>query len=79
MIATRPPGFEHLLDVLADAERPLTAREICDRLDERGVDGFETPYRVATVLGRVVERGGPIVVVDGSPYRYRLADADRGN
>jgi len=76
MIATRPPGFEHLLDVLADADGPLTAREICDRLYERGVDDFETPYRVATVLGRVVERGGPIVVVEGSPYRYRLAKSE---
>ena len=77
MIATRPPGFEHLLDVLADADRALSAREICDRLHERGVDDFETPYRVATVLGRVVERGGPIEVVDGSPYRYRLAESRR--
>ncbi|WP_144904062.1 helix-turn-helix domain-containing protein [Halobellus captivus] len=75
MISTRPPGFEQLLDVLADADEPLTAREICDRLDERDVEGFETPYRVATVLGQIVERGGPILVVEGSPYRYRLTES----
>jgi len=72
MIATRPPGFEQLLDVLEDAEEPLTAREILSRLQERDVEAFETPYRVATVLGQIAERGGPVDVVEGSPYRYRL-------
>ena len=74
MIATRPPGFEQLLGVLEDAEVPLTAREILDRLHERDVDAFETSYRVATVLGRIEERGGPIDVVEGSPYRYRFVE-----
>ncbi|MFD1685618.1 hypothetical protein [Halobellus litoreus] len=74
MNATRPPGFEQLLEVLEDAEEPLTAREILDRLQERNVDAFETPYRVATVLGRIEERDGPVAVVAGSPYRYRLVE-----
>ncbi|QCC46848.1 helix-turn-helix domain-containing protein [Halobellus limi] len=74
MIATRPPGFEQLLDVLEEAEEPLTAREILERLQARDVDAFETPYRVATVLGQIEERGGPVDVVEGSPYRYRSVE-----
>jgi len=74
MMATRPPGFEQLLDVLEDAEEPMTAREILDRLHERDVDAFETPYGVATVLGQIEERGGPIDVSEGSPYRYRFVE-----
>ena len=58
--------------VLADAEDPLTTREIHDPLRRRGVDAHGSSYCVATVLGRVAERGGPVGVLDGSPYRYRL-------
>jgi predicted Zn-ribbon and HTH transcriptional regulator len=76
MIATRPSGFEELYDVLADADEPLTAREILDRLREREVDAFDSSYRVATVLGKIAERGGPVVVVEGSPYRYRVEERD---
>ena len=72
MSSTRPPGFEGLRAVLADAEGPLTAREIHDRLRRREVDAHGSSHRVATVLGRVAERGGPVAVLDGSPYRYRL-------
>ncbi|MFA1612341.1 hypothetical protein [Halobellus rubicundus] len=74
MSTTRPSGFEDVRDVLAAADEPLTAREILDRLRERGVDAFDTPYRVATVLGQAAERGEAIDVVEGSPYRYRLAE-----
>ncbi len=74
MSSTRPPGFEGLRRVLADADEPLTAREITDRLRGRGVDAYDSSYRVATVLGRVAERGGPVEVLEGSPYRYRLAE-----
>ncbi|WP_311172481.1 hypothetical protein [Halobellus ordinarius] len=76
MIATRHSGFEELYDVLADADEPLTAREILDRLREREVDAFDSSYRVATVLGKIAERGGPVVVVEGSPYRYRVEGRD---
>ncbi|MFB6093007.1 MAG: hypothetical protein ABEK02_08365 [Haloquadratum sp.] len=72
MIETRPSGFEEIRDVLAESDEPLTAREILDRLQTREVDTFESSYRVATVLGRIAERGGPIAVVEDSPYRYRL-------
>jgi hypothetical protein len=74
MSSTRPPGFEGVQRVLADADRPLTAREIHDRLRGRGIDTFDSSYRVATVLGRVAERGGPVEVLEGSPYRYRLVE-----
>ena len=74
MSSARTPGFEGLQRVLADADEPLTAREIHDRLRARGIDTPDSSYRVATVLGRVAERGGPVEVLDGSPYRYRLAE-----
>ena len=72
MSAARPTGFDQLAAVLAAADGPLTAREVLDRLRSQGVDSFESSYRVATVLGRAADRGAPIEVVDGSPYRYRL-------
>ena len=74
MSSTRTPGLEELRQVLADADEPLTAREIHDRLRGRGIDTYDSSYRVATVLGRVAERGGPIEVLEGSPYRYRLLE-----
>ena len=74
MSSTRPSGFEGIQRVLADADEPLTAREINDRLQGRGTDPYDSSYRVATVLGRVAERGGPVEVLEGSPYRYRLAE-----
>jgi len=61
--------FEPLRGVLSDAEEPLTAREILAMLDE--TDEFESPHRVATVLGRWADRG-EVEVVRGNPYRYRL-------
>lgn len=73
MSTTRPTGFDHLAAVLAEADEPLTAREVLDRLRSQGIEDFDSSYRVATVLGRAAERGGPVDVVDGSPYRYRLA------
>ena len=60
---------EALRGILSGAEEPLTAREILSLLDDP--DPFESPHRVATVLGREAERGG-IEVVRDSPYRYRL-------
>jgi len=74
MSSTRPSGFEGVRRVLADADRPLTAREIHDRLRGRDIDAYDSSYRIATVLGRVADRGGPVEVLDGSPYRYRLAE-----
>ena len=74
MSSTRPPGFDGMQRVLADADEPLTAREIYDRLRDRNIDAYDSSYRVATVLGRVAERGGPVEVLEGSPYRYRLLE-----
>ncbi|MFB6236438.1 MAG: hypothetical protein ABEH81_08560 [Halopenitus sp.] len=61
--------FERLRGVLADAEEPLTAREIAAHLDDP--EEFGSPHRVATVLGRRAERGD-VEVLGDSPYRYRL-------
>lgn len=61
--------YERLQGVLADAEQPMTAKEIVASLDDPDV--FSNPHRVATVLGRWADRG-EVEVQDGSPYRYRL-------
>jgi hypothetical protein len=54
----------------ADAEQPLTAREILDLLEEHGEE-FDSAHRVATVLGRRAE-AGEVEVIRDHPYRYRL-------
>lgn len=64
--------YESLRGVLADADEPLTAREILalvEELEDR--EEFDSPHRVATVLGRWARRGEVEVIAD-SPYRYRL-------
>ena len=68
--------FERIRSVLSDAEpdEPLTAREILDLLEEHGHGGsFDSPHRVATVLGRRAE-SGDVEVIHGQPYRYRVSD-----
>ncbi len=62
--------YDRIRTVLADADEPLTAREILQSLDARG-ESFESAHRVATVLGRRARRGD-VTVVESSPYRYRL-------
>jgi predicted Zn-ribbon and HTH transcriptional regulator len=66
--------FERIKRVLeeADAEEPLTAREILDLLEEHGEE-FESSHRVATVLGRRAQRGDVDVIRD-QPYRYRFEE-----
>jgi len=63
--------FERLRRVLAEADEPLTAREILRHLEQR--ETFDNPHRVATVLGRWADRG-KVEVISESPYRYRLED-----
>lgn len=58
----------------ADADQPLTAREILALLEERGMD-FESAHQVATVLGRGA-RTGDVEVIESSPYRYRLGHSE---
>ena len=68
--------FERIRSVLSDAEpdEPLTAREILDLLEEHGQgSAFESPHRVATVLGRRAQ-AGEVEVIQGQPYRYRVSD-----
>jgi predicted Zn-ribbon and HTH transcriptional regulator len=67
--------FERIVSVLSDAEpdEPLTAREILDLLEEHGQGSdFDSPHRVATVLGRRAQ-AGDVEVIQGQPYRYRVA------
>jgi hypothetical protein len=64
--------FERIKAVLseADADGPLTAREILELLDEHDVD-IESPHTVATVLGRQAD-SDDVDVIQDQPYRYRL-------
>lgn len=61
--------FERIRGVLAEADEPLTAREILALLEES--EEFDSPHRVATVLGRWADRG-EVEVIAERPYRYRL-------
>jgi predicted Zn-ribbon and HTH transcriptional regulator len=62
--------YDRIRSVLAEADEPLTAREILALAE--GCDDIDSPHRVATVLGRWAERG-EIEVIAERPYRYRLA------
>lgn len=66
--------FERIRAVLeeAEAEGPLTAREILDVLEDHDVE-FDSAHRVATVLGRRAETGDVEIIRD-QPYRYRFSD-----
>jgi len=68
--------FERIRSVLeqADADEPLTAREILDLLEEHGEE-FDSAHRIATVLGRRAQRGDVEVIRD-QPYRYRFRDVN---
>ncbi|MFW6018334.1 MAG: hypothetical protein ACOCPX_05890 [Halapricum sp.] len=68
--------FERIRSVLeqADADEPLTAREILDLLEEHGED-FDSAHRVATVLGRRAQHGDVEVIRD-QPYRYRFRNVN---
>jgi predicted Zn-ribbon and HTH transcriptional regulator len=73
---TRHGEFERIRAVLEDADpdKPLTAREILQVLEEHGED-FDSAHRVATVLGRR-EDTGDVEVIRDQPYRYRFVDAN---
>ena len=64
--------FERIRSVLeeADAEEPLTAREILQLLDEHDED-FDSAHQIATVLGRRAQ-AGDVEVIRDQPYRYRF-------
>ena len=64
--------FERIRGVLSEADEPLTAREILALLEEHDCREFDSPHRVATVLGRWADRG-EVEVLRESPYQYRLA------
>jgi len=70
----RQRDFERIRAVLeeADAEEPLTAREILNLLDEHGEE-FDSAHRVATVLGRHAQ-SGDVEVIRDQPYRYEFTE-----
>ncbi|MFB6084798.1 MAG: hypothetical protein ABEJ94_11205 [Halorientalis sp.] len=70
----RQGRFERIRTVLdeADADEPLTAREILDLLEEHGEE-FDSAHQIATVLGRRAETG-EVEVIRDQPYRYRFRD-----
>ena len=73
----RHSEFERIRAVLreADPDEPLTAREILEVLEEHG-ESFESPHRVATVLGQYADSGAVEIIPD-RPYRYRFDDRGR--
>lgn len=73
-MAMREGEFERILTVLEAADDTLTAREICDLLEEHD-EAFGSAHRVATVLGRRAQ-SGEVEVIQGQPYRYRVPDHD---
>ena len=70
----RGSEFERIQSVVtaADADEPLTAREILQLLDEHD-EPFESAHQVATVLGRRADSDGVEIIRD-QPYRYRFPD-----
>lgn len=70
MTAQSREEVERIRAALSAADEPLTARELRDRLEERGLT-FESAHQVATVLGRMADRGA-VEVIHSSPYRYRV-------
>jgi len=64
--------FERIRSVLeeADADEPLTAREILQLLDAHDEE-FESAHRIATVLGRRAQTG-EVEVIQDQPYRYQF-------
>ncbi|WP_435093193.1 hypothetical protein [Halorubrum sp. N11] len=61
--------YDRIRGVLAEADEPLTAREILTLAGE--CEELDSSHRVATVLGRWAERGEIEVIAD-RPYRYLL-------
>jgi len=73
-MAIRHGEFKRIQTVLddADADGPLTAREILELLEDEGEE-FESAHRVATVLGRRAQTG-EVEVIRDQPYRYSVTD-----
>jgi hypothetical protein len=78
-MTVRRGEFDRIRSVLRQAqpEEPLTAREIVQLLDEHGEE-FESPHRVATVLGRRAD-AGDIEVIQDRPYRYQVVESTGRN
>ena len=68
---TMDRNVDQLQGVLATADEPLTAREILSVLEAHGETDFESPHQIATVLGRLAQRG-EITVQPHQPYQYQL-------
>lgn len=61
--------YNRIRSVLAEADEPLTAREILALVGE--CEELDSPHQVATVLGRQADRGDVEVIAE-RPYRYWL-------
>ncbi|WP_435359187.1 hypothetical protein [Haloarchaeobius sp. DFWS5] len=70
----RRSEFERIKAVLAeaDADEPLSAREIVALLEAHGED-VGSAHRVATILGRHAEHGN-VEVIREQPYQYRILE-----
>lgn len=60
--------YERIRQILEESEKPLTAREILDSLEDAEV---ESSHEIATVLGRRAQYGEVDVIRD-RPYRYQV-------
>lgn len=76
-MSIRRGEFERIRSVLeeAEADEPLTAREILQLLEEHDEE-FESVHRIATVLGRRAQ-AGDVEVIRGQPYRYQFTDGNK--
>lgn len=67
-MAARHSEYEVIRRILEEADEPMTAKEILERLDDPDID---SAHRVATVLGRRAD-SGEVDVIRDRPYRYRV-------
>lgn len=70
----RQRELERIRATLSAADEPLTARQLRNRLEDRGLV-FESAHQVATVLGQAAAHGA-VEVIHSSPYRYRVVDGE---
>jgi hypothetical protein len=73
-MSLRRDEYERIREVVAaaDADEPLTAREILHLLEEHDEE-FESAHEVATVLGRRAADADEVEIIRDQPYRYRFS------
>jgi predicted Zn-ribbon and HTH transcriptional regulator len=75
-MSLRRDKYERIREVVAaaDADEPLTAREILRLLEEHDEE-FESAHQVATVLGRRAADAEEVEIIQDQPYRYRFSQS----